>query len=175
MAGLREINGLDATRGETAYRDGVGPFLGALLGTSLEATRALPLARFAQLIVLLATLVMSVQIIGNARSRAYSVVSLAILGVTLWALAHSDTVRPPALPRAGWERTMVMLGIPIATPVSIALIRTRPHHSVLNTRAGDAPSAAHDPASPSATVTSAPAPTVAATASGSGANGNTSA
>lgn len=94
-----------------SYRNTLNLFFGALLGANLGTLADIGLRDYAIIVVLLAGLVMSMQLVSAARSRRYAFSLLAFYAGALAVGFGSGQLKPPGMSEADFSRLWATLGI----------------------------------------------------------------
>jgi uncharacterized membrane protein len=102
---------LSTEGGKAGTIDGLNLFFGALLGANLGTLGQMSLAAYAQLIVLLAGLVMALRMLSTSPKRAMMLSVIGLYAVLLAGIAMVPALHPEGMPVGDLHRLAVTLGI----------------------------------------------------------------
>lgn len=102
---------LSTEGGKAGTIDGLNLFFGALLGANLGTLGQMSLAAYAQLIVLLAGMVMALRMLSTSPKRGMMLSVIGVYAILLGATALVPALRPKGMPVADLHRLAVTLGI----------------------------------------------------------------
>lgn len=112
---------LSTQGGKAGTIDGLNLFFGALLGANLGTLGQMSLPAYAEMIVLLAGMVMALRMLSTSPKRGMMLSMIGIYAVVLGATALVPALQPKGVPPGDLHRLAITLGIWLVLVVAAEL------------------------------------------------------